>query len=194
MSPATQLIALCAAFHPVASVHSPSHGNGLISWQGAQPHRQLYQHSRRLGLSGLVRKTHKNPKAIKVYLQEGKDDVNNLHGNWPLGNQDLAAALQFAGYKYKLVMTEGGHSGQFGGVELPNALRWLWDDNAESDKRPVVETKPEWKPHVDAIASEKVPHGTVEDMPAFESKIFENTTRDWSVMCPLNTRKTNPPR
>ncbi len=82
---------------------------------------------------GLVRKTHKNPKAIKVYLQEGKDDVNNLHGNWPLGNQDLAAALQFAGYKYKLVMTEGGHSGQFGGIELPNALRWLWDENAESE-------------------------------------------------------------
>lgn len=141
---------------------------------------------------GLVRKTHKNPKAIKVYLQEGKDDVNNLHGNWPLGNQDLAAALQFAGYKYKLVMTEGGHSGQFGGGELPNALRWLWDENAESDKRPVAETKPEWKPHVDAIASEKVPHGTVEDMPAFESKIFENTTRDWAVYVPAQYKQDEP--
>jgi len=48
---------------------------------------------------GLVRKTKEKPKAIKVYLQDGREDLNNLHGNWPLGNQDLAAALQFAGYK-----------------------------------------------------------------------------------------------
>jgi len=44
--------------------------------------------------SGLVRKTKDKPKPIKVYLQEGKDDLSNLFGNWPLANQDLAAALQ----------------------------------------------------------------------------------------------------
>ncbi|MCA9043894.1 MAG: esterase family protein, partial [Planctomycetaceae bacterium] len=42
---------------------------------------------------GLVRKSSKEPKNIKVYLQDGVDDLNNLHGNWPLGNRDLAAAL-----------------------------------------------------------------------------------------------------
>ena len=64
---------------------------------------------------GLVRKTKDRPKPIKVYLQDGKDDLNNLHGNWPLGNRDLAAALQFAGDQYKLEMTDGGHSGRWGG-------------------------------------------------------------------------------
>ncbi|MFO1093475.1 MAG: alpha/beta hydrolase-fold protein [Planctomycetaceae bacterium] len=63
---------------------------------------------------GLVRQTKDKPKTIKVYLQEGREDLNNLHGNWPLGNQDLAAALQFAGYQYQLVMTDGGHSGKWG--------------------------------------------------------------------------------
>ncbi len=63
---------------------------------------------------GLVRKTKVKPKAIKVYLQDGRDDLNNLHGNWPLGNQDLAAALQFAGYQYRLEMTDGGHSSKWG--------------------------------------------------------------------------------
>jgi enterochelin esterase family protein len=130
---------------------------------------------------GLVRKTRDKPKAIKVYLQDGKDDLNNLHGNWPLGNQDLAAALQFAGYKYKLDMTDGGHSGKWGGEMLPDALRWLWNEKAESTKLPHTETKPEWKPHPDAVAKEGVPKGTVIQMPAFESKIFPNTTRDWSV-------------
>ncbi len=38
---------------------------------------------------GLVRKTKDKPKAIKVYLQDGKDDLNNLHGNDIAGGQDL---------------------------------------------------------------------------------------------------------
>lgn len=141
---------------------------------------------------GLVRKTKGKPKAIKVYLQEGKEDLNNLHGNWPLGNQDLAAALQFAGYQYTLVMTEGGHSGKWGGEALPDALRWLWDDNAESTNIPIVETKPGWQPHADAVPRDDVPHGTVEDMPTFESTIFENTTRDWAIYVPAQYRKEEP--
>lgn len=141
---------------------------------------------------GLVRKTKDKPKAIKAYLQDGKDDLNNLHGNWPLGNQDLAMALQFAGYKYKLEMTDGGHSGKWGGEGLPAALKWLWDDKAESTKLPHVETKPEWKPHPDAVAKDGVPKGTVVQMPVFESKVFANTTRDWSVYVPAQYKADTP--
>ena len=63
---------------------------------------------------GLVRKSKRNPKALKVYLQDGRDDLNNLFGNWPLANQDLAAALRFAGYEHKFVMTDGGTQRQLG--------------------------------------------------------------------------------
>ena len=114
-----------------------------------------------------------NPKPIKVYLQEGKDDLNNLHGNWPLGNQDLAAALQFAGYKYKLVMTDGGHSGKWGGEELPDALRWLWADECGIDQHR-RSTKPSRSGNRIPMRSpsDDVPHGTVEQMPPWESKIF----------------------
>ena len=80
---------------------------------------------------GLVRKTKAKPKAIKFYLQDGKDDLNNLFGNWPLGNQDLAASLQFAGYEKQFVMTDGGHSGNWGGDQIPSALRWLWSDQVK---------------------------------------------------------------
>jgi len=141
---------------------------------------------------GLVRKTKDKPKAIKVYLQDGKDDLNNLHGNWPLSNQDLAMALQFAGYKYKLEMTEGGHSGKFGGELLPDALKWLWNEKAESTKLPHVETKPEWKPHPDAVAQDGVPKGTVVQMPVFESKIYPNTIRDWSIYVPAQYKADKP--
>lgn len=141
---------------------------------------------------GLVRKTKDKPKAIKVYLQDGREDLNNLHGNWPLGNQELAAALQFAGYTYKLEMTDGGHSGKWGGEGLPDALKWLWDDKAESTHIPIVETKPAWEPHPDAVAKDDVPKGTVEQMPPFESKIFADTTRDWSIYVPAQYRQDKP--
>ena len=141
---------------------------------------------------GLVRKSHKEPKPIKVYLQEGRDDLNNLHGNWPLGNRDLAAALQFAGYKYKLVMTDGGHSSKWGGEVLPEALKWLWDGNAESTNIPIVETRPEWKPHPDAVVREDVPKGSVEKMEPWESKIFPGTIRDWAIYVPAQYKAEEP--
>ena len=133
---------------------------------------------------GLVRKTHQNPKPIKVYLQEGVDDLSNLHGDWPLANHDLAAALQFAGYTYKLEMTEGGHSGKWAGEVLPDALRWLWNDDAESTVVPPTSTKPPWEPHPDAVAKDDVARGKVEIMEPWESKIFPGTIRDWAIYIP----------
>lgn len=141
---------------------------------------------------GLVRKTKRNPKALKVYLQDGRDDLNNLFGNWPLANQDLAAALRFAGYEHKFVMTDGGHSGNWAGQELPEALRWLWAEKTEKVDVPSPETKPEWKPHPDAVAKDDVPHGKVHEMPPFESKVFEDTTRDWSIYVPAQYKQGEP--
>jgi enterochelin esterase-like enzyme/sugar lactone lactonase YvrE len=141
---------------------------------------------------GLIRKTKQEPKPIKVYLQEGKEDLNNLHGNWPLGNYDMAAALQFAGYTYQLVMTDGGHSGKWAGDELPNALRWLWDDNSPSTHNPIVQTAPTWEPHPDAIPKNDVPRGRVISMPPRESMIFPDTVRDWSIYVPAQYSQSEP--
>ena len=74
----------------------------------------------------MIRKTDKKP--LKVFLQEGKNDLDNLHGSWPLANQRMASALEFAGYEYKFVFGDGGHNGRHGGAILPDALRWLWSD------------------------------------------------------------------
>lgn len=74
----------------------------------------------------LVRKSKASPKALRIWMQEGEEDVNNLFGHWPLSNQDLAAALKFADYDHTLVMTGGGHSGQAAGALLPDAIRYLW--------------------------------------------------------------------
>jgi enterochelin esterase family protein len=75
---------------------------------------------------GLIRKTEKKP--IRVFLQDGANDLDNLHGNWPLANLNMAASLKIMDYDYKLVYGDGAHSGKHGGAILPDALRWLWRD------------------------------------------------------------------
>ncbi len=76
----------------------------------------------------LIRKTERKP--IRVFLQDGSNDLDNLHGSWPLANQEMAAALKFAGYDYRFEYGDGGHNGKHGGAILPEALRWLWRNDA----------------------------------------------------------------
>ena len=73
-----------------------------------------------------IRKTEKKP--IRVFLQDGANDLDNLHGNWPLANQEMAAALKFMKYDYKFEFGTEGHNGKHGGAILPDSLRWLWRD------------------------------------------------------------------
>ncbi len=72
----------------------------------------------------LIRKTDKKP--LKVFLEDGENDLDNQFGNWPLANQDMAAALRFAGYDYKFVMGKGTHNTKHAGSIFPDTLRWLW--------------------------------------------------------------------
>ena len=72
----------------------------------------------------IIRKSEQKP--IRVFLQGGSEDLDNQHGNWPLANQQMAAALKFSGYDYKFVFGEGAHNGIHGGAILPDSLRWLW--------------------------------------------------------------------
>lgn len=77
----------------------------------------------------LIRKT--SPKPIRIFLQDGSNDLDNAHGNWPLGNLQMAAALKFADYNYRFEYGDGGHDGKHGGAILPDSLRWLWRDQPE---------------------------------------------------------------
>lgn len=74
----------------------------------------------------LIRKTEKKP--IRVFLQDGENDLDNLHGNWPLANRQMAAALKFSGYDYRFEMGTEGHNAKHGAAILPEMLRWTWRD------------------------------------------------------------------
>jgi enterochelin esterase-like enzyme len=72
----------------------------------------------------LVRASSVRP--IRVFLQDGSNDLDNQFGNWWLANQEMAAALKFRGYDYRFEGGDGGHTPKHGGAILPEALRWLW--------------------------------------------------------------------
>ena len=76
---------------------------------------------------GMIRKgSEKRP--MRIFLQDGSNDLDNEHGNWPLANQEMYAALKFRDYDVKFVYGQGEHNGNHGGAILPDSLRWLWRD------------------------------------------------------------------
>lgn len=74
----------------------------------------------------LVRKY--EPKPIRVFLQDGKNDLNVYAGDWWMVNQEMERALTFAGYEVDHAWGEGGHDGKHGTEVFPDAMRWLWKD------------------------------------------------------------------
>ncbi|MDB6025178.1 MAG: esterase [Verrucomicrobiales bacterium] len=75
----------------------------------------------------LIRKK-ENKRPIRVFLQDGSNDLDNQFGNWPLANQTMAAALKFADYDYQFVFGDGKHSAKHGGSIFPESVKWLWRD------------------------------------------------------------------
>ncbi|MCM0638867.1 alpha/beta hydrolase [Cellulomonas wangsupingiae] len=65
-------------------------------------------------------------KPLRIFLQAGHRDLNwnAPTRNWLAENLRVAAALAEAGYDFRLVLGDGGHSPNHGGVLLPDALRW----------------------------------------------------------------------
>lgn len=73
----------------------------------------------------LIRKT--EPKPLRVFLQDGSQDLNIYAGNWWIANQDVLSALQWAGYAVRHTWTDGGgHDSTQAATVIPDALRWLW--------------------------------------------------------------------
>jgi gluconolactonase len=83
----------------------------------------------------LIRKS--EPKPLRVFLQDGTNDLNLFAGGWYLANQAMASALEYAGYDTKFVVGSEGHNMKHGGAILPDALRWLWRDYP----KPIVKSR-----------------------------------------------------
>src|SRR5215510_14958733 len=74
----------------------------------------------------LIRKY--EPKPIRIYLQDGSEDLNIYGGDWWMTNQTMERALVFAGYEVEHTWGAGGHTGKHATAIFPDALRWLFKD------------------------------------------------------------------
>ena len=74
----------------------------------------------------LIRKY--EPKPIRIFLQDGSNDLNIYGGDWWKANETMERALTFAGYEVNHVWAEGAHNGSHGSSVFPEAMRWLWRD------------------------------------------------------------------
>ncbi len=77
-------------------------------------------------LSSLIRKT--EPKPLRIFLQDGRNDQSIYAGSWFRANEDIDMALTYAGYDHTFVVGNEAHNGIHGSAVLPEALRWLWRD------------------------------------------------------------------
>lgn len=105
--------------------------------------------------ANLIRKM--EPKPLRIYLQDGRNDQNIWAGNWFAGNQTMHSALAYAGYDTTFVIGDEEHNMKHGGAIMPDALRWLWKDWTKPIPKPkkegnrqevmlVLDPASEWEP------------------------------------------------
>jgi sugar lactone lactonase YvrE len=138
--------------HAIAGASSGAICAFTAAWERPDAFRRVFSSiGTYVGLRGgnnyptLIRKT--EPKPIRIFLQDGANDLNSYGGNWFLANQEMLSAFEFAGYDMTHVWGDGGHSGKHATAIFPEALRWLWRDypkpitaNAQQKSRqPIME-------------------------------------------------------
>lgn len=104
-----------------------------VAWERPDQFRRVYSTvGTYVGLRGgneypiLVRKS--EPRPLRIFLQDGSQDLDIYGGSWWHANQSMLSALQFSGYDVAHVWGEGGHNNKHGAAILPQALKWLWRD------------------------------------------------------------------
>ena len=109
------------------------------AWERPDHFRRVYSMiGTYVGLRGgnnypdLIRKT--EPKPLRIFLQDGENDLNIYGGDWWMANQTMQRALEFSGYEHTHRWDKGHHSREEGNKILVEALQWLWKDHG---KKPV---------------------------------------------------------
>ena len=94
-------------------------------------------------------KIRKEPKRnIRVWLQDGSEDLENEHGSWPLQNIQMANSLKRQGYDFHFSFGNGTHTRIGGQVEAPAELIWLWRgyDPAKTEQKYEMDADEQAKP------------------------------------------------
>jgi enterochelin esterase-like enzyme len=82
---------------------------------------------------------------IRVWLQDGSNDIEGKYGSWPLANLRMANALKFKDYDFHLSFGSGTHNSAHGAAEFPAEMIWLWRDYDSAKTSQTYEIEPSEK-------------------------------------------------
>ena len=85
---------------------------------------------------------------LRVWLQDGSEDLDLRYGNWPLANLRMANALKAKEYDFHFSFGKGTHNSAHGAAEFPAEMIWLWRDYdpAKTEQTYVIEPSEKSKP------------------------------------------------
>ncbi len=67
-------------------------------------------------------------KNIRIWIEDGSEDLENQFGSWPLQNIQLANSLKMKEYDFRFTYGNNAHNSAQGNAQLPESLTWLWRD------------------------------------------------------------------
>jgi enterochelin esterase family protein len=82
---------------------------------------------------------------IRVWLQDGSNDIEGKFGSWPLANLRMANALKFKEYDFHFSFGKGTHNTGQGAAEFPEEMIWLWRDYDPAKNMQTYELEPSEK-------------------------------------------------
>ncbi|MCA8998903.1 MAG: SMP-30/gluconolactonase/LRE family protein, partial [Planctomycetaceae bacterium] len=113
------------------------------AWEGPDQFRRVISTiGTYVGLRGadafpvMIRKF--EPKPIRVFLQDGSNDLDIYAGDWWTANLDMLSSLRYAGYQVEHAWGEGGHDSKQSAAIMPEALRFIWKNYPEPVGTPVT--------------------------------------------------------
>lgn len=88
---------------------------------------------------------HEAKRNIRIWLQDGSNDLDIRYGDWPLANLRLATALKLKDYDFHLSFGAGTHNSAQGAAEFPEEMIWLWRDYDPAKTEQSYEMEPSEK-------------------------------------------------
>jgi len=106
----------------------PEQFRKVLSWIGTYTNIAAGPTQREGGhnYQALIRRTPRKP--IRIFLQDGEQDLQEEAGGWWLANQTMEGSLRWAGWDFRAQWGHGFHTPRHGTAIMPDSLRWLWRD------------------------------------------------------------------
>jgi enterochelin esterase-like enzyme len=106
----------------------PDQFSRVITWIGSYTGIQ-WRANELDGGQAYPTKVRKEPKRnIRIWLQDGANDLENNQGSWPLQAVEMANSFKFKGYDFHFSFGRGTHNPSHGSSEFPAEMTWLWRD------------------------------------------------------------------